>query len=104
MWLDHDLGMLASPFFAISNGRCAGRVPSAHPGAREEERMTATIETAQERSTIGIDVSKDHPDIRRLPDGRKLHLPNNRKGLAQVAKMVREMDAVVGFEAAGGCE
>ena len=96
MRLDHDLGMSASPFFAISDGRCAGRVPSAHPGAREEERMTAAIEIARERSMIGIDVSKDHPDIRCLPD--------DRKGRARAAKMSRERNAVVGFEAAGGGE
>ena len=66
--------------------------------------MTATIETAQERSNIGIDVSKDHLDIHCLPDGRKMRLPNDRKGHAQVAKMARERNAVVGFEATGGCE
>ena len=66
--------------------------------------MTTTIETARERSIIGIDVSKDYLDIHILPVGRKLRLPNDRKGHAQVAKMAREMDAVVGFEATGGCE
>ena len=66
--------------------------------------MTTTIETAQERSIIGIDVSKDRLDLHILPHGRKVRLPNNRKGHAQVAKLAREMDAVVGFEATGGCE
>ena len=66
--------------------------------------MTTVIDTAQERSIIGIDISKMHLDIHRLPDGRKMRLPNNRKGHAQVAKMARERGAVVGFEATGGCE
>ena len=66
--------------------------------------MIAMIENAQERSIIGIDVSKDHLDIHCLPDGRKLRLPNDRKGHAQVAKMARDRNAAVGFEATGGCE
>ena len=66
--------------------------------------MTTTIETGQERPTIGIDVSKDQLDLHILPDDRKARVPNNRKGHAQVAKIARELDAVVGFEATGGCE
>ena len=66
--------------------------------------MTTTIETARERPTIGVDVAKDQLDIHCLPDGKKPRLPNDRKGHVQVAKMARERNAVVGFEATGGCE
>lgn len=36
--------------------------------------------------TIGADISKDHIDLHRLPDGDRLHVTNDRKGFAAIIR------------------
>ena len=57
--------------------------------------------TAREMSVIGVDVSLEHPDIRRLPCGTSMRLSDDRKGHDKPAALAREKKAPVGFEAAG---
>ena len=61
-------------------------------------------QTAQEMSVIGVDVSLEHLDIRCLPCGASMRLPNDRKGHDKMVAPAREKKALVGFEAAGCCE
>ena len=65
---------------------------------------TKTKKPGRRPSIIGVDVSRDHLDIYCLPDGRRYRLSNDEEGHAQLAKMARERNAVVSFEATGGCE
>ena len=37
---------------------------------------------------IGADISKDHIDLHRLPDGKRLHVSNDRKGFAAIVKWI----------------
>jgi len=36
--------------------------------------------------TIGADISKDHIDLYRLPDGKRLRISNDRKGFCALVK------------------
>ena len=65
---------------------------------------TKTEKPERRPSIIGVDVSRDHLDICCLPDGRRYRLSNDEEGHVRLAKMARERNAVVGFEATGGCE
>ena len=56
--------------------------------------------TALKMSFVGIDVFQSHPDICRLPGGTNIRLSNDRKGHDRLAALAREMNALVGFEAA----
>lgn len=38
--------------------------------------------------TIGADISKDHIDLHRLPDGDRLRATNDRKGFAIILKWI----------------
>lgn len=40
------------------------------------------------KDTIGADISKDHIDLYRLPDGTRLHVKNDRKGFAAILKWI----------------
>ena len=94
-------GMSASPFFFITDGRSAGDPPSAHLRVRAESMNID--QTSQEMSVIGVDVSLDHLDIHCLLCGTSMRLSNDRKGQDRLAAPAREKNALVGFEAAGGC-
>ena len=85
---------------AISNGRSAGDPPSAHPGS-EAESMNIN-QTAPKMSVIGVDVSPARPDVCCLPGGTSIRLSNDRKGHDRLAAPARKLDALVGFETAGG--
>ena len=61
-------------------------------------------QTSRKMPVIGADVSQDHPDICCLPGGTSMRLSNDRKGHDQLVALAREMNALVGLEAAGGCE
>ena len=62
------------------------------------------IQTALKMSVIGVDISQDHMDICCLPSGTSMRLSNDRKGHDQLVALARKMNAMVGFEATGGCE
>jgi len=52
--------------------------------------------------TIGADISKDHIDLHRLPDGKRLRVTNDRKGFASVLKwMAGEVVARIVYEPTG---
>ncbi|QBR37996.1 IS110 family transposase [Leisingera sp. NJS201] len=55
-------------------------------------------------AVIGIDVSRDWLDLRCLPNGKRVRVPNNIEGHKQVAGLARDLDALVCFEATGGQE
>ena len=55
-------------------------------------------------SVIGVDISLEHLDIRCLPCGTSMRQSNDRKGHDKLVAPAREKKALVGFEAAGGCE
>ena len=40
--------------------------------------------------TIGADISKDHIDLHRLPDGKRLRVTNDRKGFAAILEWIGE--------------
>ncbi|KQU79318.1 transposase [Ensifer sp. Root31] len=40
------------------------------------------------QDTIGADISKDHIDLHRLPDGRRLRVANDRTGFAAILKWI----------------
>ena len=61
-------------------------------------------QTAQEMSVIGVDVSLEHLDIHCRPCGTSMRLSNDEKGHAKLVALAREKNALVGFEATGGCE
>lgn len=62
------------------------------------------MDTITQAVIIGIDVSRDWLDIHRLPDGKRVRLPNKTEGHEHVAKLARELNALVCFEATGGQE
>lgn len=62
------------------------------------------MESLSHDRIIGIDVSRDWLDIHCLPDGQRLRLANDDGGHAIVAKLAREREAIVCFEATGGLE
>ena len=53
---------------------------------------------------IGLDVSRDWLDIHCLSDGRQLRLPNTDEGHSELESIAGDRNALVCFEAAGGCE
>lgn len=62
------------------------------------------MESLSHDRIIGIDVSRDWLDVHCLPDGQRLRLANNDGDHAIVAKLAREQEAIVCFEATGGLE
>ena len=60
--------------------------------------------TALKMPVIGADVSQAHLDVYCLPSGTSIRLSNDRKGHDRLVALARKMNALVGFEAAGGCE
>ena len=61
-------------------------------------------QTAREMPVIGADISLEHMDIRCLPCGTSMRLSNDAKGHDKLVALAREKNALVGFEATGGCE
>ena len=53
---------------------------------------------------IGLDVSRDWLDIHCLTDSRQLRLPNTDEGHSELESIAGDRNALVCFEAAGGCE
>ncbi|TCS62707.1 hypothetical protein EDD52_1081, partial [Primorskyibacter sedentarius] len=62
------------------------------------------MESLSHGRIIGIDVNRDWLDVHCLPDGQRLRLTNNDGDHAIVAKLAREREAIVCFEATGGLE
>ena len=62
------------------------------------------IQTALKMSVIGVDVSRDHMDICCRPSGTSIRLSNDKEGHDRLVALAREKNALVGFEATGGCE
>jgi len=61
--------------------------------------------TASTEAFVGIDVSKDHLDVHRLPDGTARRFDNTPQGLAAlVAWLGSEIPALIALEATGGYE
>jgi len=54
-----------------------------------------------QHATIGIDVSKDHLDLHRLPDAASVRFPNTRSGLAQLVAWIGCDVGRIVFEATG---
>ena len=100
---DHEpFRMSASPLFCISDGRGAGDPPeraSRSEAEENEHRPNRPGDAGHRRRRLA-----GHPDIRCLPCGTSMRLSNDAKGRDKPVAPAREKNALVGFEAAGGCE
>ena len=54
------------------------------------------------KPTIGVDISKDHLDACRWPDGESLRVSNDAAGHRRLLRWIGEA-ALVAFEATGAC-
>ena len=54
-------------------------------------------------TTIGVDISKDHLDAHRWPEGKSLRVTNDAKGHKELIRWIGEDVACVAFEATGAC-
>ena len=96
LWLGHAESKPAPPLFIVSNSRLR---PS-RTADRKEERMS----TLSHPEIIGLDVSRDWLGIHCPADSRQLRLPNTDEGHSELESIAGDRNALVCFEAAGGCE